>query len=207
MPIGLQEMHPAVVHFPIAFLPLSLGADALGRLTGDYVLMDMGRRLMPLAAASAVNAAAFGLVAQQAVRAEGQAHDLLVTHRTLNAGLVALTTALAAARVRRRRPGLGYLAVGLAAAGVMGYSAYLGGRMSYEHGVGVKAAGGLNEARGPEVRPGNLGESARTIARNLRDGVRGAVAESASGELVPAFTSPGKAFDDPERHLSAPRDT
>lgn len=206
MPIGLQEMHPAVVHFPIAFLPLSLGADALGRLTGDYVLMDMGRRLMPLAAASAVNAAAFGLVAQQAVRAEGQAHDLLVTHRTLNAGLVALTTALAAVRVRRRRPGLGYLAVGLAAAGVMGYSAYLGGRMSYEHGVGVKPAGGLNEARGPEVGPGNVAQGARVAARNLGDGARGAAAEMASGELVPALASADRAFDDPDRHLSAPRD-
>jgi uncharacterized membrane protein len=206
MPIGLQEMHPAVVHFPIAFLPLSLGADALGRLTGDQALMDMGRRTMPLAAAAAANAAAFGLVAQQAVRAEGQAHDLLVTHRTLNAGLVALTTALAAVRVRRRRPGLGYLAVGLAAAGVMGYSAYLGGRMSYEHGVGVKAAGGLNEARGPEVGPGNVARSARIAAENLGDGVRGAAAETASGELVPAFASADRAFDDPERHLSAPRD-
>ena len=114
MPIGLQEMHPAVVHFPIAFLPLSLGADALGRLTGDYALLEMGRRTMPLAAAAAVNAAAFGLIAQQAVRAEGQAHDLLVTHRTLNAGLVALTTALAAARVRRREVRFGAGDVALA---------------------------------------------------------------------------------------------
>lgn len=206
MPIGLQELHPAVVHFPIALLPLSLGADALGRLTGDYVLMDMGRRTMPLAAAGAVNAAAFGLIAQQAVRAEGQAHDLLVTHRTLNAGLVALTTALAVARVRRRRPGLGYLAVGLGALGVMGYSAYLGGRMSYEHGVGVKPAGGLNEARGPEVELGNVRRSARIAADNLGEGARGAAAETASGELAPALVSPDKAFDDPGRYTSRPRD-
>lgn len=123
MPIGLQEMHPAMVHFPIAFLPLSLGADALGRLTGDYALLEMGRRTMPLAAASAVTAAAFGLIAQQAVHAKGRAHDLLVTHRTLNAGLVGITAAMAARRMRTHRPGLGYLAVGLAALAAMGYSA------------------------------------------------------------------------------------
>jgi uncharacterized membrane protein len=205
MPIGLQEMHPAVVHFPIAFLPLSLGADALGRLTGDYALLEMGRRTMPLAAAGAVTAAAFGLIAQQAVHAEGQAHDLLVTHRTLNAGVVGVTLAMAAGRMRRSRPGLGYLAVGLAALGAMGYSAYVGGRMAYEHGVGVKPAGGLNEARGPEVGLGNLRESAAIAADNLAHGAAGAARESASGDLAPVLSSPDKAFDDPERYGSSPR--
>lgn len=205
MPIGLQEMHPAMVHFPIAFLPLSLGADALGRITGDYALLEMGRRTMPLAAAGAINAAAFGLIAQQAVHAEGQAHDLLVTHRTLNAALVGVTTAMAFARVRRHRPGLGYLAVGLAALGAMGYSAYVGGRMAYEHGVGVKPAGGLNEARGPEVGLGNVRESAEIAAGNLAHGARGAVRETASGELAPALRTPDRAFDDPSRYNSSPR--
>lgn len=205
MPIGLQELHPAMVHFPIAFLPLSLASDALGRLTGDPALMEMGRRTMPLAAAGAATAAAFGLVAQQAVHAEGQAHDLLVTHRTLNAGLVALTAAMAARRVRRRRPGLGYLALGLAAYGMMGYSAYLGGRMAYAHGVGVKPAGGVNEERGPEIGLGNVRESARIAARNLADGVRGAARETARGELVPAAASPEQAFDDPGEPAYPPR--
>lgn len=205
MPIGLQEIHPATVHFPIALLPLSLGADALGRLTGDYALMEMGRRTMPLAAAGAVTAAAFGLIAQQAVHAEGQAHDLLVTHRTLNAGLVGVTAALAARRLRSSKPGIGYLAVGLAALGAMGYSAYLGGRMAYEHGVGVKPAGGLNEARGPEVGLGNVAESARVAAGNLADGARGAAWETAEGELAPALRDADKAFDEPERYGSVPR--
>jgi uncharacterized membrane protein len=200
MAIGLQEMHPAMVHFPIALLPLSLGADALGRITGDYALLEMGRRTMPLAAASAVTAAAFGLIAQEAVHAEGQAHDLLVTHRTLNAGLVGITAAMAVNRVRRHRPGLGYLAIGLAALGAMGYSAYVGGRMSYEHGLGVKPAGGLNEARGPEITLRNVGEGARIAAGNLGRAVRGVARETARGELVPALASPEKAFDEPEIH-------
>jgi uncharacterized membrane protein len=200
MAIGLQEMHPALVHFPIALLPLSLGADALGRITGDYALLEMGRRTMPLAAAGAVTAAAFGLIAQEAVHAEGQAHDLLVTHRTLNAGLVGITTAMAVNRVRRHRPSLGYLAVGLAALGAMGYSAYVGGRMSCEHGLGVKPAGGLNEARGPEITLGNVGEGARVAAGNLGRAVRGAAREMAAGDLLPALASPEKAFDEPEIH-------
>jgi hypothetical protein len=152
-----------------------------------------------------VTAAAFGLIAQQAVHAEGQAHDLLVTHRTLNAGLVGITAAMAARRMRTHRPSLGYLAVGLAALGAMGYSAYVGGRMSYEHGLGVKPAAGLNEARGPEIGLGSLGEGARIAAGNLADGIRGAARETAAGELLPALASPGKAFDEPEIHAVPPR--
>lgn len=205
MPVGLQELHPATVHYPLALLPLSVGADLLGRITGDYALLEMGRRTMPLAAASAGVAAGFGFVAQQAVRAEGQAHDLLVTHRTLNALLLGVTTGMAVVRRRRHRPGLGYLAVGLAAMGTMAYSAYLGGRMAYEHGVGVKPAGGLNEARGPEVRFENVGRAAEIAAGNLAEGAAHAVAETASGELAPALTSADRAFDD-ERHVSVPRD-
>lgn len=203
MPIGLQEFHPATVHFPIALLPLSLGADALGRMTGDYALLEMGRRTMPIAAAGAVVAAAFGLIAQEAVEVDGQAHDLLVTHRTLNAGLVGVTLGMAAARVRRHRPGLGYLAVGFAALGVMGYSAYLGGRMSYEHGVGVKPAGGLDESRAPEVGLGNLRESAAIAAGNLADGVVHAARETVR-HPAPAFASVDRALDDPAIHRSVP---
>jgi uncharacterized membrane protein len=205
MAIGLQEMHPAMVHFPIALLPLSLGADVLGRVTGDYALQQMGRRTMPLAAASAVTAAAFGLIAQEAVHAEGQAHDLLVTHRTLNAGLVGLTAAMAIQRMRSHRPGVGYLLTGLAALGVMGYSAWIGGRMSYEHGLGVKLAGGLKEERAPEVTLDNVGEAARVAAGNLGRAVRGAAREMARGEVAPVLTSREKAFDEPEIHAVPPR--
>lgn len=205
MAIGLQELHPATVHVPIALLPLSLAADALGRVTGDYALLEMGRRTMPLAAAGAVTAAAFGLVAQEAVRAEGQAHDLLVTHRTLNAGLVGVTAALAVHRMRTRRPGLGYLLTGLAALGVMGYSAWIGGRMAYAHGLGVKLAGGLNEERAPEVTLGNAREAARVAAGNLARAARGAAREAARGEVAPILASREKAFDEPEIHALPPR--
>jgi hypothetical protein len=77
--------------------------------------------------------------------------------------------------------------------------------MSYEHGLGVKPAGGLNEARGPEVRLDNVAGSARIAAGNLERGARGAAREAASGELAPALASPARAFDDPERFASNPR--
>ena len=34
MAIRLQQMHPVLVHVPVALLPLAVGADLIGGLTG-----------------------------------------------------------------------------------------------------------------------------------------------------------------------------
>lgn len=177
----LHELHPALVHLPIALLPASLAADAAG-------MHDAGRAGMALAAGSAALAATTGLIAQEEVAVDDEAHDLLATHRTLNLGVLATTVALAAHRAGRERPGAGYLALGLAAVGVTLYSAYLGGRMVYAHGVGVEPAGGLEADHAPpveDVRPGAL---LRRIRHNLRHGLRHALAHVREGDVVPALT-------------------
>lgn len=193
----IQEIHPALVHFPIALLPTSLAADALGRLTGSRSLMEVGRRTMPVAAASAAVSGIFGLVAQEAVRAEGEAADMLVTHRNLNLGLIAVAALMAAKRYRRRRPSLGYLLVGAAGSLVMSYSAYLGGHMVYELGVGVKEAGGLREGEAPMVEPGNLARAALVSARHIRDGARHTVEDLAGGEFAPTIAGSSEEDEDP----------
>lgn len=187
----IQEIHPALVHFPIALLPTSLAADALGRLTGNRKLMELGRMTMPIAAASAAVAGVFGLVAQESVRAEGDAADMLVTHRNLNLGLIAAAAVLAAKRVRRGRPSLGYLLAGAAGAAVMSYSAYLGGHMVYELGVGVEKAGGLREGEAPKLEPGSFAEAARVSADHVRTGAARSVRALEEGEVAPWLTSDG----------------
>lgn len=188
MAMRLQELHPALVHFPITLLPLAIGSDALGAATGNKTLLTMGRYGMALAAGSAAISAVAGLAAQEAVHAEGEVHDILVTHRNLNLGLVGLTTAMAIRRMRRHRPSLGYLAAGAAGLGVMSYSAYLGGHMVYEHGVGVAAAGGVREDAAPELTPTNAGEAARVAAENVAQGAPHAVEDLTTGEVVPYLT-------------------
>ena len=108
MAMRLQELHPAVVHFPIAFLPLSLGTDVLGRLTGNRSLLEIGRMTMPLAAAGAAVAGIFGLVAQEVVRTDDEGAEMLATHRTLDRGVIALTAAMAVKRFGQRKPDDGY---------------------------------------------------------------------------------------------------
>lgn len=185
MTMRIQEVHPAVVHFPIALFPTAVAFDAVGLLTGERSLMDTGRRLIPLAAASAALAGVAGFAAQGAVRTQGSAHHHLVTHRTLNVGLTSLLAVLAIDRLRRERPSPGYLVAGLAGIAAMAYSTYLGGKMVYGHGVGVEAAGGVREDAAPEIRRGNLGQAARTAAANTAHAVRHAAQHAAEGEFAP----------------------
>src|SRR5690349_21106828 len=95
MPMRLQELHPSIVHFPIAFLPIAIGADLLGRLTGSRSLLNLGKAAIGVAAAGAATAATTGLIAQQEVNADGQALDMLITHRNLNLAATVVATAMA----------------------------------------------------------------------------------------------------------------
>ena len=54
---------------------------------------------------------------------------------------------------RDHRPGPGYFAAGFGLLGATLYSAYLGGNMVYERGVGVKPAGGLAGGSSPALLP------------------------------------------------------
>lgn len=181
MSMRLQEVHPSLVHYPLALLPTSLAADALGRLTGSRALLQLGRQTMPLAAGSALVAGVFGLVAQETVRTDEHTRELLVQHRNLNLGLIGLTAALAVKRMRSRKPSRGYLALGAGGIAAMFYSAYLGGHMVYEHGLGVSKAGGLREEQAPKLTPEQAGEVARKTVEHVRSGVRHTLQDLAAG--------------------------
>jgi hypothetical protein len=129
-------------------------------------------------------------MAQGAVRAEGAAHDVLVTHRTLNVGLFATALAMTAARARGE-PGPLYLLAGLGAMAAMSWSAYLGGKMVYEHGVGVEAAGGVRRDASPEIVPGRIGHAARVAVADAAQAIADASRDLRAGQALPLFsTSP-----------------
>lgn len=190
MSMRLQEIHPALVHFPITLLPASILADTLGRVTGNESLMQVGRATMPLAAASAAIAGVFGLVAQQTVELDDETTDLLITHRNLNLGAIALTAAMAVARAGMRRPSRRYLAAGFAGMAAVSYSAYLGGHMVYEHGVGVSEAGGLKEEEAPRLLPRTAAEAVHLTKRHIREGAAVTAEEFAEGKVAPWIRRP-----------------
>jgi uncharacterized membrane protein len=185
MAMRLQELHPAVVHFPITLLPLSLGADALGRLTRSRSLLEIGRMTMPLAAAGAAVAGIFGLIAQEVVQTDDEGAEMLATHRTLNLGLIAMTAAMAVKRFGQKKPDDAYLAVGAAGLAAMFYSAYLGGQMVYDLGVGVRRSGGLRDDVAPPLtRPV---DATVMSAKHIVRGAQHAVQDMASGQIAPTL--------------------
>lgn len=194
MPPRLQEIHPSVVHFPIAVLPIAIGADLLGKLTGSRSLSEVGRVLMPVAAVGAAVSAATGLIAQQEVNATGTAADILVTHRNINASLTVITALMAARRWSQDEPSNAYLALGLAGLGALSYSAYLGGKMVYEHGVGVKPADGLRTGDSPALSPSEAPSAAQRAWTDLKDGAAAAAADLRAGRIAPAI---GESLENP----------
>lgn len=187
MKMRLPELHAALVHFPLTLLPASFAFDLAGWLTGNRTLMRAGATLMPIATGAAAMAGTAGLVAQEAAEVPEGAHDLLATHRNLNLGLVGIAGLLSVLRARRIEPSAGYLLAGLASVAVMQYTAYLGGRMVYEHGVGVKAPGGVREDRSPQIGEHHLATVASTAASNALAGVKHAARELGRGEIAPAL--------------------
>jgi uncharacterized membrane protein/ferritin-like metal-binding protein YciE len=193
MAMRLHELHPSLVHFPLALVPASLALDIVGRLTGSQALMNTARVLMPVAAATGAVAGVAGLIAQETVNAEGRAHDTLVTHRNLNVALLGLTVALATARVTRQRPGWGYLAAGLGGVAGMNYTAYLGGKLAYTHGVGVERSGGARP-ESIEIRRGSYAQAALASLSYVGQGLMRVVRELLRGEIVPLLRSERRAL-------------
>ncbi|MCD6679569.1 MAG: DUF2231 domain-containing protein [Burkholderiaceae bacterium] len=188
MAIRLEEMHPTLVHLPIALLPFAVAADFLGAVRDDDALRAVGRTAIRAAAAGAVLAAGTGLIAAEEVN-EGDARDMLMTHRNLNAAVTATALGMASWRARTERPGALYLASGLAAVGLLGYTAYLGGKMVYGHGVAVKPAGGIYRPGAPTMRASQLGAFVATALVDLFHGVRHMVSEISNGKIVPWLTN------------------
>jgi len=190
MAMKLHELHPSLIHFPLALLPLSIASDLLGRATGSASLLDVGRRTMPLAAASGLVAGVAGLMAQTEVKAEGGAMELLKTHRTLNLGLVALAGAMAVQRVRKEKPSAAYIGLGLIGIATMAYSAYLGGEMVYRDGVGIEAADGIRKRpKVPELSLQQAGKALRTAASDTAKGIQLTIEESVKGDLIPSMVN------------------
>ncbi len=191
MPMRLQEVHPSLVHVPIALLPLTLAADTAGSLSGDRRLSWLGRWGLVATAASAALAGVAGLIAQEEVNVAGPSMDTLITHRNVNLGVLAVTTALAVRRATQESAGARYLAVGAGALGMLLYSAYLGGKVVYEYGVGVETApgprGGLWQGGGPEVTPRNAPQVLRSAAHDLGNGFRHLAQEVKAGKLAPSL--------------------
>lgn len=187
MAMRLNEVHPALTHYPLGLFPVAVGIEIAARITGREDLERLGRVAVPVATSAVAITAASGLMAEQQVQGDDEAMSMLSTHRNLNIAAVGATTAMTAYRLVNRRPGWGYLATGIGVVAAMGYSGYLGGRMTYGKGMGVEAADGLRKDQAPPLSPGNFLDSLKLATRQIGKTIGGLFKRITSTSSAPGF--------------------
>ncbi|HEX8823454.1 MAG TPA: DUF2231 domain-containing protein [Archangium sp.] len=168
----LHELHPAVVHAPLALLPTATVADLIAVATGDRSWAKVGRRLWVAGTLSALFSGVAGLAASQEVKLqEPRARDMVFLHGLGNALITVGAIGVTLWRLGRP-PSVGQCVIGLVANAAAGYTATLGGKMVYELGVGINpmpvdaAAGTL---KGPPLLSR---EAPKALVRDALLGVR-----------------------------------
>lgn len=133
----LHELHPAVVHVPLALLPTAAVADLIAVTTGDRAWAKVARRVWVAGTLGGVFAGVAGLAASQEVRMDSpRARDMTFLHGVGNAVILMGAMGVTAWRLKRE-PTVLSTVLGLAACGLAVYTASLGGKMVYELGVGI----------------------------------------------------------------------
>lgn len=129
-----HPLHPVAVTAPIGAWVASAWFDARSAVTGDERDEHAADGALRVGIATSLLAAATGLA--QYVDTRGSARRETTAHSALNTVALGLYVGSWAARRAGRRP----LGRRLAAAGLTltGASGYLGGDLSYRHGVGVR---------------------------------------------------------------------
>ena len=158
----MQNPHPLLVHFPIAFLLAFAAATLLALFVHRPGLVAFARACLYLGTAAAAVTVVTGFLAEQTVAPVAAARGDIEKHRTFGyvvLGLSAVLSALAAVAPRfpaRAGQFRTVLAVGaVAVAGFLYLAGEEGGELVHEHGVGTRmtAPGGpLHEAPGDAPR-------------------------------------------------------
>lgn len=144
----MQNAHPLVVHFPIAFLAGFAAATLLALVVRRPGLERFARACLYVGTPAAAVAVISGFYADQTVAPVAAAQGALGKHRLAGYGVLALASTLTALHVvAPRHPGraglvrtlsvVGAIAIG----GTLWYAAHEGGELVHDYGVGTRMTG------------------------------------------------------------------
>ncbi len=141
---AMSNMHPLVVHFPIAFLLAFFVIDLIGTLSKNDGLRQLAGGLLYLGTLAAAVTVFVGLLAEASVEHGENVHLILERHKTIGFSVLAFSFVLSAWRLLSggKIKGISNLifllfAVILNLLIILG--ADLGGLMVYKYGVAVEA--------------------------------------------------------------------
>ncbi|MDX8126650.1 DUF2231 domain-containing protein [Methylomonas sp. OY6] len=147
----LQNIHPLLVHFPIALLTLFFTLDLIGSLAKRTEWRQIAGAFLYLGTVFAALTVAAGLVAAGSVAHGGDVHEIMEHHEHLGISVLSLAALLSAWRLLSKGLIAGpantlFLLLAAILSALLAFTADLGGLMVYKHGVSVQAADQVNRA-------------------------------------------------------------
>ena len=141
---GIGEManiHPMLVHFPIALLNAFVLMELLAYLLKKEELRVAATWMLYLGTLGAAGAVAAGFVAAGSVPHDSEIHAIMIRHRNFGATVLCLSLILSIFRfISIDKTRTVQLFIGIITVVTMTFGADLGGLMVYKYGVAVQAA-------------------------------------------------------------------
>jgi uncharacterized membrane protein len=169
---GMHNIHPLLVHFPIALLSIFLILDIVGTLARKTRWREVASWFLYLGTVAAGLTVIAGFIAAGSVAHGGNVHDIMERHQQFGVAVLILAVVLSVWRVasggviRGAANGLFLTLTGLLC-GLMVLGADLGGLMVYKYGVGVEAVkppddGHVHEHPNADAGHGHAGDGLMT---------------------------------------------
>ena len=141
---GMDNIHPLLVHFPIAFLSAFFALDLVGTLAKKPHWRHVAAWFLYLGTTFALFTVIAGFIAADTVAHGQNVHDIMEDHEHIGIAILSLTALLSAWRLKSGSlMGSGtnsfFLILSAILCLLMALGADLGGLMVYQYGVSVKA--------------------------------------------------------------------
>jgi len=141
---SMDNIHPLLVHFPIALLSVFFVLDLVGTLAKQQQWRVVASSFLYLGTLAALLTVMAGFLAADTVAHGENVHAIMEKHEDLGMAILSLATALSAWRLKHKGLFQGYvngvfLALSALLCVLIVLGADLGGLMVYRYGVAVKA--------------------------------------------------------------------
>ncbi len=141
---NMDNIHPLLVHFPIAFLSAFFALDLLGTLTKKLHWRNVASYFLYFGTVAAVFTVLAGFNAASTVTHGQNVHDIMENHEHFGVSVLSLATVLSVWRLKshgliQRGANVLFLMLSTLLVLIMSFGADLGGLMVYHYGVAVDA--------------------------------------------------------------------
>jgi uncharacterized membrane protein len=153
---ALPNIHPLIVHFPIAFFIAFFIADTLGSLFSKLTWRQFATNVLYLGTVSALLTVAAGMQAAYSVPHDDITHAIMERHEGFGISIAVISILLSlrryfAAEDFLNQPTYGHFALSALLILLLTLGADLGGYMVYQHGVAVTPV--MHQEVSPEPEP------------------------------------------------------